>query len=69
MGGCKSALCVGLCLFCFYVQARTVRGRVVSAEDGEPLIGATVRVPNSSTGVMTDMDGNYLLNISDKDKV
>lgn len=69
MGGCKSALFVGLCLFCFYVQARTVRGRVVSAEDGEPLIGATVRVPNSSTGVMTDMDGNYLLNISDKDKV
>lgn len=69
MGGCKSALCVGLCLFCFYVQARTVRGRVVSAEDGEPLIGATVRVPNSSIGVMTDMDGNYLLNISDKDKV
>ena len=35
------------CLFGLYVQAqnRTVKGRVLSAEDKEPLIGATVKIP------------------------
>ena len=35
------------CLFGFTLQAqnRTVKGRVLSAEDKEPLIGATVKIP------------------------
>lgn len=31
--------------------------------NGEPLIGATVRVKGSSTGTVTDIDGNYTLNV------
>lgn len=45
-------------------QTRSVSG-VVKDTDGEPLIGATVQVPNSSTGTVTDIDGRYSLNLSD----
>ncbi len=46
-------------------QNITVTGTVTSSEDGEPLIGATVRVKGSSTGgTATDIDGVY--NISCK---
>ena len=42
----------------------TVRGTVTSKEDGEPLIGATVRVvENRTNAVTTDFDGNYLINM------
>ena len=37
----------------------TVTGTVTSAADGEPLIGATVLVKNSTVGTATDIDGNY----------
>ena len=58
------------CLFGLYVQAqnRTVKGRVLSAEDKEPLIGATVKIPGTSIGVVTDIDGNFSLEVPDKDK-
>ena len=36
------------------------KGTVVD-EQGEPLIGATVRVRDSQTGVVTDIDGHYVL--------
>ena len=37
-----------------------VSGQVVDP-DGEPLIGATVRVKGTDTGTMTDLDGNFQL--------
>ena len=50
------------CLFGLYVQAqnRTVKGRVLSAEDKEPLIGATVKIPGTSIGVVTDIRWQFL---------
>ena len=39
-------------------QAITVKGQVVD-QDGEPLIGATVKVKNSNAGAVTDVDGNF----------
>lgn len=38
---------------------KTVTGSVVSAEDGEPIIGATVVVTGTTTGAVTDVDGNF----------
>ena len=32
-------------------------GKVVSADDGEPVIGATVRVAGTDAAVVTDIDG------------
>lgn len=40
----------------------TVRGQVLDKQ-GEPLIGVTVRVPDSKTGVVTDMDGRFTLRV------
>ncbi|WP_051260497.1 SusC/RagA family TonB-linked outer membrane protein [Bacteroides graminisolvens] len=39
-----------------------VTGRVTD-QDGNPVIGATVRVEGASTGVITDMEGNYYISI------
>lgn len=39
-----------------------VRGQVVD-EQGEPLLGATIRVKNTSTGTTTDLDGNFQLEV------
>lgn len=45
-----------------------MKGRVLSAEDKEPLIGATVKIPGTSIGVVTDIDGNFSLEVPNKDK-
>ncbi|MDO4319124.1 MAG: TonB-dependent receptor [Bacteroidales bacterium] len=41
-----------------------VSGTVTSGDDGEPLIGASVRVvEDKANGVTTDIDGNYIINV------
>lgn len=44
-------------------QARifNVKGVVISGDDGQPLIGATVLIKGSKTGVLTDIDGKFLM--------
>ena len=41
------------------LSAKVVVGKVVSAIDGEPLIGATVQVDGTSTGTITDFEGDF----------
>ena len=54
-------LVIGLPL---YAQNLRVTGQVTSADDGEPLIGATVRVKQSnSAGTVTDIDGMYSIDV------
>lgn len=55
-----------LMMFGFVFQAyaqTTVRGRVVAQEDGQPLPGVTVLVQGTSVGSVTDIDGNYIINV------
>ena len=40
-----------------------VSGKVTSAEDGEPVIGASIKVAGTNTGTVTDVDGNFSLNV------
>jgi TonB-linked SusC/RagA family outer membrane protein len=40
-------------------QTITVSGTVISGEDNEPVIGATVMVTGTSLGTVTDMDGRF----------
>jgi len=47
------------------LNAKTITGVVKSATDGEPLIGATVKVVGGSAGVITDFDGNYKIDASE----
>ena len=68
----KGTLLVCFCLFAFAVQTvqayplsptdteaavATITGTITS-DDGEPLIGATVVVQGTTTGAVTDIDGN-----------
>ena len=46
------------------VSAQTARvtGTVIDADDGEPVIGASVVIKGTSTGVITDINGSFILN-------
>ena len=44
-------------------QSRTVSGTVVSAEDDEPLVGATVLPVGGGTGTATNIDGHFTLTV------
>lgn len=45
-------------------QQTTVSGVVISADDGEPVIGASVTVKgNTGIGTVTDLDGKFVLSI------
>ena len=44
------------------LMAKPISGKVVSATDGEALIGATVQVQGTQTGTVTDFDGNFTVN-------
>ncbi|MBR4735821.1 MAG: SusC/RagA family TonB-linked outer membrane protein, partial [Bacteroidales bacterium] len=46
----------------------TVSGKVTEAANGEPVIGASVMVQGTATGVITDLDGSYSISVS-KDAV
>ena len=40
-----------------------VTGTVISAEDNQPIIGATVMVEGQKTGTVTDVDGHFSINV------
>lgn len=46
-----------------FAQSRTIKGRVTSADDGQPVIGAAVVVKGTSTGAVTNPDGEYTLQV------
>ena len=58
-------LLMALLAFAYSAVAQTtLKGKVVDAENAEPLIGATVSVTGTQTGTVTDMDGNFELRVS-----
>lgn len=46
-----------------FAQDRVVSGKVTSTEDGSTLPGVNVVVKGTSTGAVTDIDGNYKLSV------
>ena len=46
-------------------EVKPISGTVTSAADGQPLIGVTVAVKGTSSGTITDIDGNYSLNVDE----
>ena len=63
----KKILFVLTCLFCSVAMMASVKvtGTVISAEDGLPVIGASVLEKGTSNGTITDFDGIYELTVSD----
>lgn len=52
-------LCV--CIGMATAQTSTVQGIVTSADDGEPIVGASVMVLETSLGTITDIDGKFVI--------
>jgi outer membrane receptor protein involved in Fe transport len=55
-------------LLCFFyvsalAQQATLKGKVIESEKREPLIGVNIITEESSIGTVTDLDGNYSLNL------
>lgn len=53
------------CLPILLTAQKTVTGVVSDASSGETLIGATITVPGSSIGAISDIDGAYTLTVDD----
>ena len=65
-----SLILASLFLYAGLVLAQTkVTGTVISQEDGEPIIGASVVVQGSKTGVVTDMNGQFSLSVPEGKKI
>jgi hypothetical protein len=63
----RKMLFVSLCLLTgiavALAQKIRVTGSVLSSEDGEPVIGASVMVKGASIGTITDIDGKFELEV------
>ena len=56
---CLIVLCT---LSSMVVTAQTkITGKVIGADDKQPVIGATVKIKGTNTGVVTDVNGNFVL--------
>ena len=50
-------------LFSFLVAGTdgTIRGKIISANDGQPLTGVQVFIASEQIGAVSDLDGNFLI--------
>ena len=53
----------------FAVAQTQVSGTVISSEDNEPIIGASIIVQGSKVGTVTDADGKFSLSVPNGKKV
>lgn len=53
----------------YAIREFTVNGTVLSSSDGQPIPGATVLVKNSTKGTVTDIDGNFSIEVPDEGAV
>jgi len=56
-------LCLVLGIGLATAQTREITGSVISAEDDQPVIGASVIVKGTTTGTVTDYDGKFSLSV------
>lgn len=65
----RIALLGGMMLSVTSLSAQVVKGNVTDTS-GEPIIGATIMEDGTSgNGTVTDIDGNFTLNLSDLQKI
>ncbi|WKN41315.1 SusC/RagA family TonB-linked outer membrane protein [Tunicatimonas pelagia] len=58
---------LGLCSASSFAQSRTVSGTVTADETGETLPGVNVLLQGTSTGTVTDIEGNYRISVDSDD--
>jgi TonB-linked SusC/RagA family outer membrane protein len=52
-----------LCTQQALAQEKTIKGKVISSEDNLGIPGVSVIIPGTTTGTVTDIDGNYTLSV------
>lgn len=50
-------------------KGRTVTGTITDAVDGSPLIGVNIKLKGTTTGVISDIDGNYSIAVNNRKDV
>lgn len=67
----KIMILLSCLVLCMSVQAQniSVKGRVISSEDGEGITGVNVVVKGTSQGTVSDANGNYSINVPSKESV
>jgi TonB-linked SusC/RagA family outer membrane protein len=50
-------------------QSKSISGKVFSADDGQPVIGATILVKGTNSTFITDIEGNFKVTLQKNDKV
>lgn len=58
-----------LCISSLAYSQSTVSGIVTDANSGEPLIGVNILIKGTGTGTITDIDGNYALELSNPEDI
>lgn len=48
-----------------FAQERNVKGTVTSTEDGSPIPGVSISVKGTTTGTISDINGNYAVSVPD----
>jgi TonB-dependent starch-binding outer membrane protein SusC len=62
LANCLTAVLL-LTSYGLWAQERTVSGRITSSDDGSSLPGVNVIVKGTTTGAVTDSDGNYTISV------
>lgn len=67
VGSLKASLVIASLFLVFSVTAQngTIRGTIVDAGTGEPLIGVSISVDNTEFGAVTDFDGNFDISLKE----
>ena len=67
----KRVLLLGLLMISSLVMSAqvAVKGVVIAGDDGQPMVGASIFEKGTLNGVITDLDGNYTINVKDANAV
>jgi TonB-linked SusC/RagA family outer membrane protein len=57
------SLLMMVCSFALFAQGLQVKGVVTSSDDGQPIPGVSVVVKGTTNGIITDINGNYKLEV------
>ena len=47
-------------------QNRTIKGILIDAESGEPIVGAAITLPGGQNGVVSNLDGEFTVNVKNE---
>ena len=56
-----------LSVSCFVMAQRTVSGKVISGENQQPVVGATISIKGTKKNAITDAAGTFRIDASDND--